>query len=345
MRRMSTMERDVLRRVEQVCSLDLESRSLRTEVAGRLGRVIAYDAYCFATMDPLTLLLTDEVSEGVPPGGGSVATHNEYLVDDVDKFADLARAQRLVGILGRSTGGEPDRSHRFRTVLPMIEAKDELRVVFLADRQCWGALSLFRGHNRPEFTLHDSALAKAVSRTVAVALRRAATRPGTATVMDPAGPGVLMLDRHGETMFSNEAAQRWLDELSSHRIALHEVAAASRAGRAGESYLRLCSRAGQWLALSGSVMNGGDQGSVSIVIQPAPSSDIMRMLTLVHALTPREQEVMQGVIAGTSNPAIAAGMRISPHTVQSHLKSLFAKTGVSSRGQLVAQVVGENYGL
>jgi hypothetical protein len=84
------------------------------------------------------------VSKGISPGGGSVATNNEYLVDDVDKFAELARSERPVGILGHSTGGEPERSHRFRTLLPMIDAKDEMRIVFLADRQCWGALSLFR---------------------------------------------------------------------------------------------------------------------------------------------------------------------------------------------------------
>jgi hypothetical protein len=48
----------------------------------------------------------------------------------------VARSQRPVGILGRKTGGEPERNHRFRTLLPMIEAKNEMRIVFRADRQC-----------------------------------------------------------------------------------------------------------------------------------------------------------------------------------------------------------------
>jgi DNA-binding CsgD family transcriptional regulator len=69
------------------------------------------------------------------------------------------------------------------------------------------------------------------------------------------------------------------------------------------------------------------------------------MLTLAYALIPREQQVLQCVIAGTPTPAIAVELQISTHTVQSHLKSLFGKFGVSSRGQLVSQVVGEIYGI
>ncbi|MBB5917631.1 DNA-binding CsgD family transcriptional regulator [Nocardia transvalensis] len=343
---MSVTERDALHSVERACGLDLESRTLRTEIVSRLGRVIPHDAYCFATTDPWTLLLTDEVSGGIPPGGGSVATHNEYLVDDVDKFADLARSQRSVGMLNHSTGGEPERSHRFRTVLPIIDAQDEMRIVFLADRQCWGALSLFRGHNRPCFTPHDANLAEAISRSVAVALRRAAGRPGTSLGATPGNPGVLMLDHRGGITASNEAAKQWLDELSPHQMALHEVASASRAGHGAKSYLRVRSRTGQWLSLWGSAMDGGaDDDSVSVVIQPAPTSDIARLLALVYALSPREQQMLQCVIAGASTPAIAAELQVSAHTVQSHLKSLFAKVGVSSRGQLVSQVVGEIYGL
>ncbi|MFI2362416.1 helix-turn-helix transcriptional regulator [Promicromonospora sp. NPDC019610] len=334
----------MLRSIEQVCEQDLDSRTLRSQIVRRLGRVIPHDAYCFATVDPWTLLVADDVSEGLPPDGGAVATHNEYLVADVDKFADLARSQQPVGILGLSTGGEPERSHRFRTVLPLIGAKDEMRVVFVVDRQCWGAISLFRGHDGPGFTARDAQLARAVSRTVAVALRRAAARPRPSGGPRPAGPGVMVLDGRGEMLSSNEAARRWMEQLSPQRMAVHEVAAASRAGRGSEAYLRVRSRTGQWLSLWGSVLDGGEPGRVSVVVQPAPTSEIARLLTLAYALSPREQQVLQSVIAGTSAPLIATELQVSVHTVQSHLKSLFAKVGVSGRGQLVAQVVGEIYG-
>lgn len=342
MARLSVRERDALLGVERACARDLDSRSLRRELAARLSRVTGFDAYCFATTDPGTLLLTDEVSEGVPADGGPAATHNEYLVDDVDKFAELARSGRTVGVLGHSTGGAPERSHRFRTILPMIDAHDEMRAVFLADGRCWGAISLFRGAGRPGFTPHEATLVRSVAGTIAVALRRAAGRPGTpAPAGDPSGPGVLMLDAHDGTVAANEAARRWLDELSPLRIGVHEVAASSRA--AGESYLRVRSRTGRWLALRGSTMDGAGRDTVSIVIQPAPASDIVRMLALAHALSPREQEVLRSVIAGVPNAAIAAGLHVSAHTVESHLRSLTAKFGAGSRAQLIGRVVSEIY--
>ena len=36
-------------------------------------------------------------------------------------------------------------------------------------------------------------------------------------------------------------------------------------------------------------------------------------------------------------------LRLSPHTVQDHLKSIFAKTGVRIRSELVGQIFLEHY--
>ena len=60
-------------------------------------------------------------------------------------------------------------------------------------------------------------------------------------------------------------------------------------------------------------------------------------------LTRREQEVLRRVIAGSPSVAIAANLHISARTVQDHLKSIFAKVGVRSRGQLVARLLEEHY--
>jgi DNA-binding CsgD family transcriptional regulator len=52
------------------------------------------------------------------------------------------------------------------------------------------------------------------------------------------------------------------------------------------------------------------------------------------ALSPREQEVAAAVAAGRSNKEIARVLDISPWTVSSHLRQVFAKLGVARRIEL-----------
>lgn len=58
-------------------------------------------------------------------------------------------------------------------------------------------------------------------------------------------------------------------------------------------------------------------------------------------LTVRESEVASLLLQGLSNREIAESLSISEHTVKTHLKGIFHKAGVSSRGQAVARIAGE----
>ena len=57
-------------------------------------------------------------------------------------------------------------------------------------------------------------------------------------------------------------------------------------------------------------------------------------------LTPTELQVAQLVIQGMSNKEVAAHCWISPRTVAFHLRNVFAKTGVASRGELAQLELG-----
>jgi DNA-binding CsgD family transcriptional regulator len=53
-------------------------------------------------------------------------------------------------------------------------------------------------------------------------------------------------------------------------------------------------------------------------------------------LTPQERQVAQLVKQGMSNKEVAAQLFVSPRTVDFHLRNVFTKTGVSSRGELIS---------
>ena len=62
------------------------------------------------------------------------------------------------------------------------------------------------------------------------------------------------------------------------------------------------------------------------------------LLLVAYGLTSRERDICREVIAGHSTADIAGRLVVSAHTVQDHLKSVFAKVGVRSRGELVARL-------
>ncbi|HXP53414.1 MAG TPA: helix-turn-helix transcriptional regulator [Streptosporangiaceae bacterium] len=359
--RLSAAQHAAVRDIEAICSLESDSRRLRQRVAARLFRLIHWNAACFATIDPWTLLITDDYSPDISPDLQAQAAYNEYLIDDVHKITEMAHTGTLISILSRAPRELQETSHRLRTILPAMDCRYEVRGVCLADGQCWGAFAIFRSGAAPDFSSAEAALLQAVTAPLAAGLRRTAHRLGADLGTSPR-PGVLILDPRNQTLAASDTARQWLDELrpfparSGDELpyVVHQVAARVQgrltgpslpARRTPEPYARVQTRTGQWVAVHGSPVGNAQspEKSTAVVIEAAPVSDIAEMLMLAYALTPREREVLQRVIAGIPSSAIASQLHISVNTVQDHLKSLFAKVGVRSRGQLVARVLGEHY--
>ena len=63
------------------------------------------------------------------------------------------------------------------------------------------------------------------------------------------------------------------------------------------------------------------------------------VLLAAYGLTARELDVARLVLRGEPTTAIANALRISAHTVQDHLKSVFDKVGVRSRRDLVGRLL------
>jgi DNA-binding CsgD family transcriptional regulator len=59
-----------------------------------------------------------------------------------------------------------------------------------------------------------------------------------------------------------------------------------------------------------------------------------------HTLSPRELQIVRLVSDGATNRAVASALDISLWTVSTHMRRIFAKLGVSSRAEMVAQFFG-----
>ena len=79
------------------------------------------------------------------------------------------------------------------------------------------------------------------------------------------------------------------------------------------------------------------------MISPATQPEISTLIVEAHGLSKREREVARLVFAGLATQEIADALHVSSYTVQDHLKAIFAKVGVHSRRELVAQVFLQHY--
>jgi DNA-binding CsgD family transcriptional regulator len=64
-----------------------------------------------------------------------------------------------------------------------------------------------------------------------------------------------------------------------------------------------------------------------------------------HSLSPRESQIACLIADGATNRLIASVLDISLWTVSTHIRRIFAKLGVNSRAEMVAQLFGASHHL
>jgi DNA-binding CsgD family transcriptional regulator len=96
----------------------------------------------------------------------------------------------------------------------------------------------------------------------------------------------------------------------------------------------------RWVTIEAATLEGGDDGHVAVTLRATTAPETFGLLSRAYALSPRERQVVAALVAGLDTRAIAARLYISRYTVQDHLKSVFTKTGVRSRRELLARFSG-----
>jgi DNA-binding CsgD family transcriptional regulator len=331
------------------------------EVSARLRRAVPSQANCWHTLDPATHLLTSEapaelIESGVfsaeaAPAAGQVIVNSEYLVDDVNTFAALARRRTTVGILSQATRGRPERSARYRELLAPSGVPYEMRAAFVVRGRAWGALHMARSADEPDFGARDARVLARVTTIVADGIR-ASLRHDAGRHAASEGPGLVILGPADEVELITPPARPLLAALRTRTLretddtppaSVLALAAFARApDRAPTEPVTVPSALG-WISMHASLPEGTKRGRVAIVLDMAAGPRVAALRLEAHGVTPRERDVAALLAHGQSNADIATTLVLSPYTVQDHIKSLFEKTGVRSRRELLARIFLDDY--
>jgi DNA-binding CsgD family transcriptional regulator len=322
-----------------------------------LARSVPFDGVCVLTMDPATLLPTDEVVEnGLPDQATRRMTEIEIRGEDFNTFDALARSGRQAASLSEATNGDLDRSLRHRELKRPNGFGDELRAALVCDAATWGGLTLLRASDRCHFAPADADLVASVSRYLAEGLRRAVlfTALSGERSDDEESAGLVLLAADNSITMTNAAADKWLAELregsSSEPLPQVVTAVASRARSIADGQVatgaiaraRVRTASGVWLLVRGSTLGDHHGAQTAVMLERARPHELAPLIADAYGLTERERAVTQLVAQGLSTSAIAGRLHISAWTVQDHLKSIFEKVGVGTRGELTARVFFEH---
>jgi DNA-binding CsgD family transcriptional regulator len=338
------------------CYAGLDAGSLQAEFVDRLQRIVPFDAAFCATVDPATLLFTGAVLRDIPWESTPRFLANEFLEEDVNKFRSLAAARSPVDWLDRATQQHRANSARYREIMAPLGLGDELRAAFRAGGACWGFLCVHREDGPHGFTPQEARLIARLSTHVGEGLRRSLLAAAATTSLDPDGPGVLVVAEDGSLVATTAVGERWLWELDGGEpggahlaVAVQAVLARLVSNRTDNApvdqpSVRLRTRSGRWVEVHAARMAGlGEGDHVAVVIEPAKPAELAPIILLAHGLTRREGQVAQRTLQGKTNKRVARDLHISEHTVEDHLKAIFTKVGVSSRGELAARIFAEHY--
>lgn len=324
----------------------LDRAELAEVVYAELASYVPFDFACLATTDPASGLITWTSKTRDLGVGDEEFAASEYGEPDVNKFEDLARRRPPVGALHIDTGGNLTACRRHREFMaPRFGFGDELRAVFVSRGISWGALGVYRRQGDQPFSAGDVTQVVGAIGTVAQAIQRSLFRLPSgrdASGVMGEGPAILIVDKSDEVKQSTEAARSAIECLGGWDHGALPAVVLAVVARARTSHAPVTTRSlsdtGTWMSVRAAPLDGGND-EVVVSVEATSRAAISQLALAAHGLTAREEEVALLVLRGLDTDALAAALHLSPHTVQDHLKSIFAKVGVRSRRELTAALV------
>jgi len=329
--------RRALPRLEDAALRGANHLDLRQRIAAAVRPAVGFDVACVATLDPVTTMFTHCALDGFERDHAFEARlfDAEYRHADVAPLTEVAARPQPVSVLTADTGGDPARAVRFREAFGPAGFSDELRLVLVDGGVTWGSVQLLRSGGR-RFEAGEAAALAEVAPPLARLLRHsllrsAAARPGA---VEGEPPGLLLVGEGGRVEDVSPEATALLGGAPPGELpaAVLAVAAQVRAGQAATASAP--APGGGWLVFHGTRL--GER--TAVLVERARPLQLAEVVMRALALTNRERQVLEEIVRGHATKAISTRLGISEWTVQDHLKAIFAKTGVSTRQELVAAV-------
>ncbi len=345
-------------RIGAVVSEPVDARRLRLHVLAVLREVIDFDAYVWLLTDPVTTVGAAPVAD-VPCLPELPALIKAKYATPVNRWTDLQLQKSPAGTLNDAVGGELDRSLMWREVLCRYGIGDMVSAVFADQFGCWGFLDLWRNNTRGSFSAADAGFLAAAAAPLATALRHCQAR----TFVDPAtqhrpdlGPVVLTLDDDLRITSRTAASRGWLDALlppeaddraipaSVYNVAA-QLLAVEQGVDAHPAFARTHLADGFWLALRAARLSpdqppASGAATIVVTIEEASASERVELFGRAFGLSAREYELVGLLATGSDTRSMAREMSLSEHTIQDHLKSIFAKTGAHDRVTVLSRALG-----
>ncbi len=303
-----------------------------------VSTVVAFDAACWGRMDPETTMVTGGVTRDFAPSPEQQGRYAELEASSStpDSFAVLA-ARRSAAARLTDLGGARAATARWNDLYRPLGIGYDLRAPLRAGGRIWGSAELFRSPGALDFDDREVAFVGAAADRLGAAVRVATLSSDSTVDTDREvvmeGPALLVVGRDGTLESVTPAAEDWLaravsDGLEGLGMALRGVVGAVVVGLERRPGRAVASRAGGWPCTPRRCTTGRARDLIAVSIEAAGAAEVSRLLLAAYGLSDRERDVCVEVLAGRSSKEIAGRLFISTHTVQDHLKSIFAKSGV-----------------
>lgn len=358
--RLTAAQRTARERLQQVAGSGLAPEPLATRLIEALTVAIPVDGFRLFAVDSQTLLINRLLASSLEDAWARLEwlrecylnellayTRHSYLMrQGLPAVAFQERQEMNWGypaeiLQSVSPGVHQERYWEMRTPLG-----GTMVVSFAAHGRWIATLHLYRRDPSRPFRAQDVAFARSVAPLCGQALaaslekERAFREAGDG----PTASGILIVDQAARIDFATPAGELWRDRLRD----------ADRGGHAplptaAWSAMAALRESGTVGVVTVETVNGpvrieatpaGVNGSVAIAILPiAPPP--LPLAPPGWQLSPQEQAICTLILRGATNRQIAGSLSISENTVETHLRHIFAKTGVESRVQLVARFFRE----